>query len=381
MRIAVVGYPLLSRRQWALYTELPNDDIHLLTPQKWPTAFESDFPKREDQVTLHKHRSLFNGQMGRYLLPGIFSTLRDLNPDIVLTHGEPWYLNTAYCQLMCELLTIPHVIFSWENLVRMPQMRVQRSIEQIILSRVDGIIAGSATAKERFRTVGYSGAISVAPESGIDTDRFRPDLHNQNLLDRFDIPAHSEIVLYTGRLVEEKGVELLLETGPRVFDACPKAHYLILGSGPREDHLQELIEDLDIEENVSLITERQPYNEMPAIHSLASAFVYPSRTTDTWAEQFGFAVAEAMSSGVPVITTECGSLPNVVGDAGIVCSENDIDELREALIHLLQDDSRRSRISDEARERAVDEFSLTSVAEKQRRFLAKVVSRKSHRDA
>jgi len=154
---------------------------------------------------------------------------------------------------------------------------------------------------------------------------------------------------------------------------CPDAHFLILGDGDREEYLRNRIDDLGVADGVSLVTERQPYSEMPAIHSLASVFVYPSRTTEMWAEQFGFAVVEAMSSGVPVVTTECGALPHVVGDTGVVCPEDDAEALREAITDLLQDDSRRERLGERARTRAVQEFSLERVAKKHRALLDQLV--------
>jgi glycosyltransferase involved in cell wall biosynthesis len=101
---------------------------------------------------------------------------------------------------------------------------------------------------------------------------------------------------------------------------------------------------------------------MTAIFSLASVFLYPSRTTETWAEQFGYAAAEAMSAGVPVVTTQCGALPDVVNDAGIICPEDDAGALTDALIELLSDDERRQELGNYARERGVEQFSVGSVA-------------------
>jgi len=373
MRIAVVGYPLLSRRQWALYTKLDEDEIHLLTPYEWPGIFQSDFPEASDPVHVHQHRAVFGGKMGRYLLPGLLSTIAGIDPDVVLTHGEPWHLNTLYTQLICETVGVPHAVFSWENLARMPQLRTQRALERLLLGRVDGIIAGSEAAAGRLRAVDYAGPTAVAPESGIDTDRFRPDRDGTPVRERFGISPDSRIVLYAGRLASEKGIEHLVESAPAVLKECPDAHFLILGDGDREEYLRNRIDDLGVADGVSLVTERQPYSEMPAIHSLASVFVYPSRTTEMWAEQFGFAVVEAMSSGVPVVTTECGALPHVVGDTGVVCPEDDAEALREAITDLLQDDSRRERLGERARTRAVQEFSLERVAKKHRALLDQLV--------
>jgi glycosyltransferase involved in cell wall biosynthesis len=374
MRIAIVGYPLLNRRQWRLYTKFPEtDEIHLLTPKKWPTAFEADYPTSSEPVTLHRHRSVYNGEMGRYLMPGLVSTIRDLNPDIVLTHSEPWHLNTLYIEIICEVVGVPHAIFSWENLLRMPQIHFQRVLERRLLPRIDGIIAGSEAAADRIESMGYSGPLEIAPESGVNIETFTPNQTVSGLRNRFGIPQDATVVLYAGRLVKEKGIELLIDAAPDVIAENPDTHILILGEGDREVYLEDQIEASEVSDAVTLITDQQPYAEMPAIHSLASVFVYPSRTTETWAEQFGFAVAEAMSCGVPVITTECGALPHVVRDTGLVCPENNSEAIRDSLLSLLDDEKWRTELGQLARERAVTEFNFDSVAAKHRQLLDQVI--------
>jgi glycosyltransferase involved in cell wall biosynthesis len=313
--------------------------------------------------------------MGRYIIPGILSTISDIDPDVVLTHGEPWHLNTLYTEIVCEVVGVPHAIFSWENLDRMPRMNSQQFLERRLLPQIDGMIAGSSAAADRLQSVGYSGPMETAPESGVDTERFTGDRTVNGLRNRFGLSSDATVVLYAGRLVKEKGIELIIESVPEVTTECPNAHILIVGDGDRADYLAELITTLGVSDTVTLITDQQPYNEMPAIHSLASVFVYPSRTTETWAEQFGFAVVEAMSCGVPVVTTECGALPYVVSDSGIVCPEDDAEAVRDGILSLLVDDERRKELGERARERAVTEFSLDSVAEKHRRLLDRIRGR------
>ncbi len=81
-----------------------------------------------------------------------------------------------------------------------------------------------------------------------------------------------------------------------------------------------------------------PGSELPIIYSAARMFVYPSLY-----EGFGLPAAEAMASGVPVITSDRASLPEVVGDAGITVEPNDIDGMRNAILRLAEDDDERAQ--------------------------------------
>jgi glycosyltransferase involved in cell wall biosynthesis len=267
---------------------------------------------------------------------------------------------------------VPHIVFSWENLDRVPNRTVQRLLERATLNGIDGIIAGSDAAADRLRARGYDGPTAVAPETGVNTEAFSPRNHNAELRDRFGIDD-GPVVLYTGRLVPEKGLATLLDSVTAVADIIPDVQYLIVGEGEMAADLRERIRRSNLGDRVTLVTERQPYELMPAIYSLAAVFTYPSYTIEGWAEQFGYSVVEAMSCGVPVVTTECGSLPWVVGDTGDICPEQDSDALVSTLVDLLSDDDRRERLSKAARKRAREEFSIPHVAKKHESMLEKVL--------
>jgi len=377
VRVAVVGYPLLHERQWRLCEryEARGVDTHLLVPRSWPGIDRSEHPPKDAPFTTYYHDALFGGQMGRYLLRRLGDTLGDVAPDVVLTHGEPWTPVAYQAELACSRRGIDHLVFTWENLDRVPRIRAQRTAERLLLPRLDGCIAGSDRAEARLRERGFDGPVAVAPETGVDTERFSPEHSDDELAslrDRFDVPPDAVTALYAGRLAHEKGVDLILDAAPRV-DAAAELHHLIVGDGEQTSTLRRQIrrDGLDA---VTLVTDRQPYHLMPRIHALADLFVYPSRTTEEWAEQFGYSAAEAMATGVPVVTTECGSLPWVVGDAGIVCPEEDASALAAAVGTLADDSERRRRLGGAARERAVSSFGLDAVTEAHLRAFERVTT-------
>jgi len=367
MRTVIVGYPLLASRQWKLYGKFDGShEVHIITPNTWPTIPTADYPSGESSFKHHALRTLFKGQMNRYVILELLSKITRIDPDVVLTHGEPWQLNTAIVTAICEFTQTPHVIFSWENLNRMPRLRVLQGVEQMVLSRISGIVAGSDQAVDRLENKGYNGQISVAPQTGVDIQAFSPQNDAGKLRERFDLPTDANIVLYTGRLVPEKGLRYLVDAVPGIYNMCPNVHLLLVGEGPMSNKIRQ---NATNSEHITLVTDRLPYHLMPQLYSLASVFTYPSYTEETWAEQFGYAAAEAMSCGVPVVTTRCGSLPHVVDDGGIVCPERDSNSLAEAIGTLLQNPKRRAELGERARQRVKTEFSLDRVAKRHERAL------------
>ena len=92
--------------------------------------------------------------------------------------------------------------------------------------------------------------------------------------------------------------------------------------------------------------------------------VMPTRTTERIREQFGRVLVEAMSSGVPVLGTTCGAIPEVIDDAGMIVAEDDAAALGEALRQLLRDEILRERLAKAGRARVEQHYSWEQVARK-----------------
>ena len=88
----------------------------------------------------------------------------------------------------------------------------------------------------------------------------------------------------------------------------------------------------------------------------------PSLTTKRWTEQFGRILVEAMACGVPVVASNAGEIPEVVGDGGIIVAEGDASALGAALEHLAKDPGTRARLAELARTRAESKFSQEGIA-------------------
>jgi glycosyltransferase involved in cell wall biosynthesis len=145
------------------------------------------------------------------------------------------------------------------------------------------------------------------------------------------------VAVFAGRLVPEKGVDILLRAFAIVAAKIPEARLLIAGEGPERDHLQGLARNLGIAKEVSFIG-FIPREQMKDRFAHAWVQVVPSR----WAEPFGLVAVEAMMSGIAVIASSIGGLGEIVDDArtGFLVSPEDSHALAEKLVDLLTDRTR-----------------------------------------
>jgi len=88
----------------------------------------------------------------------------------------------------------------------------------------------------------------------------------------------------------------------------------------------------------------------------------PSRTRPNWEEQFGRVLTEAMACGSPVVGSTCGEIPQVIGDAGLIFPEGDVDALRAALLRLQRDDELRRDLAARGRARILAHYTQKQIA-------------------
>jgi glycosyltransferase involved in cell wall biosynthesis len=174
-----------------------------------------------------------------------------------------------------------------------------------------------------------------APADEIEAFRAR-----QGLPDRF--------VLYQGTLQPRKNVETLVRAYARLREQGSDDHVLVL-AGPRGwqfEPIFDLIRQHGLERSVRF-PGFVPDDELPLWYSSATVFAFPSRY-----EGFGLPLLEAMACGAPVVSSSASSLPEVVGEAGVLVDPSDVEGLCSALRQLLEDEPRRQALAAAGRARA-----------------------------
>ncbi|WP_457742279.1 glycosyltransferase [Thermococcus sp.] len=255
----------------------------------------------------------------------------------------------------------------WQNIpyVRLPTpfgpIEFNRKIIEKIIEGTDAFIAVTKRAKEALILEGVpEEKIQVIPV-GVDLERFKPRERDNTLMEKLGIGKENFVVLHIGRAVWEKGAEYLLHAFKLLNIRNSKL--IIIGRGPEYGWIDELVRRYRLEGKVIHI-ERVPYMEIHRYYSVADVFVLPSAPIPSWQEQFGMVFVEAMASGIPIVAGYNGSIPEVVGDAGILVPPADFHELAEVLRILAEDEKLREKLGRAGRERAEREFNPKKIAEK-----------------
>jgi len=166
-------------------------------------------------------------------------------------------------------------------------------------------------------------------------------------------------ILYFGNFKPHKNVKTLIEAYSGLCKETKSQYQLVLG-GKKDKYcleLERLIGQLELEQNV-IFTGSIPEEDLPLIYSAASLFVFPS-----FYEGFGLPPLEAMACGVPVIASKATSLPEVVGDAGILVNPDDANAIKTAITNILGDSALRNSLITKGLEKA-SQFETCKTAEK-----------------
>ena len=255
----------------------------------------------------------------------------------------------------------------WQNI---PYVRLSTSIGSIEFNRkvveriIDGtdmFIAVTERAKETLILENVpEEKIQVIPV-GVDLDRFKPKEKDRELMKKLGIKDEDFVILHIGRAVWEKGAEYLLHAFKLLN--MKNSKLIIIGKGPNYRWIDKLIQRHGLEKTVIHI-ERVPYMEIHRYYSIADVFVLPSAPVPSWQEQFGMVFVEAMASGLPVIAGYSGSIPEVVGDTGILVPPADFHELVVALRTIAEDKKLREKLGKSGRKRAEKEFNPKRISKK-----------------
>ena len=178
-------------------------------------------------------------------------------------------------------------------------------------------------------------------------------------------PRETKRILFVGRLMEVKGVDVLIKAFSKFLENDSLSDYAldIVGDGPELDSLLHLARQEQIEEKIVFHGSKQR-NEIADFYANADLFVLPSKTTALGEKEgLGLVVLEAMMSGVPVIGTDCGGIKETIehGKTGIIVAENDVDALHIAMVDMIKDVGKRDQFSHHAHAEVTRKYSSESL--------------------
>ena len=175
---------------------------------------------------------------------------------------------------------------------------------------------------------------------GVDTDFFRT----------LDVYKDENIfqILSVGYLIERKGFEYLIRAMPLVLEKYENARLKIVGTGPLESKLKELVYELDLGDEVEIVKNVSD-EELLMIYNSSDLFVLPSIVDSQGnTEGLGVVLLEAMACGLPVIGSDVGGIPDIIEDekTGVLVKEKDYEELSKVILNLIFEDNLRNYLVD-----------------------------------
>ncbi len=275
--------------------------------------------------------------------------LTELRPDIVQVEGEAWWPLATRALRIADKLKIPAVLVSSRSvpatLSFAERLRRGRS-----LRRARGFIGINRLALDLVRSEHPSVPHAVIPLHGVSVPiQGRP----RGVRPGFDIG-------FIGRLVPERGLDLLIRAAARLRGDWSLT---VVGTGPAQQELELLAEKVGIGSRVRWLG-GMPRNWLDSVWPTLDCVVLPARSTQRWVEPVGQALLDAMAQGLPVVGTESGVLPEIIGDAGIVVAQDDPDVLGLALERLQTMPDEQARLGAAGRRRVMEEYVDDAIARK-----------------
>ena len=311
---------------------IPNMKKSLLAKIQMPLFILSEFfvsksiIKKENIEMVHAHWILPQGFVGVFLKK-IFKI-----PLLVTVHGS-------------DLFPLKNKLF--------------KKLQNFVVKNADIVTVNSNATKNELvsRFPSFSSKIRTIP-MGVDINIFkkksvkRPKKYTEN-----------KILLFVGRLSDQKGLQYLIEAMPDIIKYDSRVKLLIIGEGSYGKTLQEKTRNNGLEKNVEFLGS-MPSQEIVKYYNFADIFVMPSLSTKTGTEALGLALLEAMASGCAVIGTNVGGIPFVIKNNhnGILVRQKDKQELSKAVIALLKNRKNSTKLGTNAAEFARKNYSWDKIS-------------------
>ncbi len=359
-RALVVSHPAVVSVNQEVYRELRTRgwDLTVVVPSRWRHSYARGTVTPQvlpgmEQALLRKPVALAGAPQRHVYLTSARAVCRRLDPDVAFLEAEPFSIPAAQWGRALSALGIPFGVQAYENINRRLPAPV-RWLRGRVLREASFVAARSQTAGELARRWGARGEVGLAPPAVPAWDATAPPREQ----------GRPFTVGYAGRLVESKGLFDLLAAA-RMLSA--PVELLLIGDG----ELRGRLEGQEIPGSRVRVIDGLTHAEMPTGYARLDVLVLPSHTTASWKEQFGRVIVEALWCGVPVVGSDSGEIPWLIGltGGGVIFPEGDAGALASALEDLRARPEERERLARAGRGAVERLFSLPAATDSLERLL------------
>jgi glycosyltransferase involved in cell wall biosynthesis len=367
MKITVIGHNFVVAENQKHLAELikldKNVSLTLITPKWWNENTRKTYQERISPTTFKilTGRTLFTGHNTlAFYIWGLLNPLIKSQAEIIEVFEEPWSLTLLQVILIKKILRLNGKItcYSAQNINKKFPFPFNL-IEKFNIKNIAGLHVCSDSVKDVVETK-YSGKAVQTIGLGLDFTNFTfkdKDLSNPIRLG------------YVGRIAQAKGVFDLAEA----MQSLPNCTLQICGSGEALSQLQKYIATNNLNDKISL-NGSLGIKEIINFYHQIDILVVPSKTTKTWKEQFGRIIIEALACGTLVIGADSGSIPEVIGQNGLVYKEGNIEDLIQKINLLIKDYSQWQKNKKNALKQITTDFAWEAIAKKYYNFYKEILN-------
>lgn len=266
--------------------------------------------------------------------------------------GGGWLLKWKY-------LDIPFIISVQEGKVLNKQPLLIRFFRHFIFRKADAVTVISNYLAQYVKSQNPNVPVDIIP-NGVDLRKFPVSSFPASPAGRqFPVKdKKNNTIITVSRLVDKNGVGDLIDAMVLVRNEIPEAKLMIIGDGSLKESLQFKVKSLKLQDNIQFLGEIS--NEsLPKYLSMADVFVRPSLS-----EGLGISFLEAMASGLPIIGTPVGGIPDFLkdGETGLFCKVSNPEDLAKKIIRILKDEQLREKIIINARALMVQKYDWDIIA-------------------
>ncbi len=365
MRVLVLSHSYIMkpyRRKFALIAERPDVEMRVITTDRWYESIQEILFQSDSDVRCNEFPCpiRFSGYGSRFYYRGnLRAHFQDFQPEIIHLEEEPWSINALQViRLKRKYCSSSRFIFRTSLSIPAKQKFgfLPIWIERQVFRETNMAFPLSDNAGRILKQRGYHGEAVPFP-NGVD---FR-------LFHKMDVKRLSTslglfgyfVIGYLGRIVESKGLDTLVAAAARLEI---EYRLLIIGSGEYKADLVGIAEELRIADRIVWIDGMLP-EKVPEYVNCMDTVVLPSRTTPDWVEFFGRVLIEGMACEVPVIASDSGEIPHVVGDAGLIFPEGDAVALADRIEQIARNPSFANQLIQRGLKR-VKEFTWETIADR-----------------
>lgn len=258
-------------------------------------------------------------RVGLFYQPKLANLIKKLNLDIIHTHTE--FSLGIFGRIMSKELKLPmvhtyHTIYEdyTHYITHIKQLdgrakAFARVFSKVCCNTVEQVIVPTEKVRELLLTYSVSKDICVIP-TGVNLAKFNPRLYAKKdvlqLKERLGIDQQDKVLLYLGRVSQEKNIAEIIEAMPAYMSTRDHVKFVVVGSGPELEQLKQLVKKHNIQENV-IFTGAQPWDIIGLYYQLGDLFISASKS-----ETQGLTYIEAMAAGLPIVAKQDKCLQDIL---------------------------------------------------------------------